>query len=210
VEPLIIALSDEAADVRGSAANALGRIRSEKAVEPLIIALSDEAADVRGSAANALGRIRSEKAVEPLIIALSDKAHDVRISARIALIHIAAEVAISQLDKVIDKIFEHLNNVEEEYLPSITRKLFRAAFRSADLKIIGAALESAKKYMDLSELFYLPYEIAFEYIEANGDPAILDRQHPEMRDAVQLLIDLYQEGPAKPGNHRIVRKMPAK
>ncbi|MCX6579528.1 MAG: HEAT repeat domain-containing protein [Candidatus Aminicenantes bacterium] len=197
VEPLIKALSDKANEVRGSAATALGRIGSKKAVEPLIDALSDKANNVRGSAATALGRIGSEKAVDPLIKVLNDKANDVRSSARIALVHIAAEGAISQLDKVINKIFEHLNDVEQEYLPSVTRNIFRAAFRSAELKIIGAALESAKKYLDLDELLYLPYEIAFEYIKSNANPAILDRQHPEMRDAVQLLIDLYQNGKTK-------------
>jgi len=202
VEPLIKALSDSDAIVRGSAATALGQIGSEKAVKPLAKALSDEAYNVRGSAATALGRIGSEKAVEPLSDALSDKDNGVRNSARIALIHIATEGAVSQLDKVIDKIFEHLRNVEQEYLPSVTRNLFRAAFRSADLKIIGSALESAKKYLDLDALFYLPYEIAFEYIDSCGDLAILDRQHPEMRDAAQLLINLYRQGPAQPGNEK--------
>jgi len=199
MEPLIIALSDEDAAVRGSAATALGRIGSEKAVEPLIIALNDKANDVRGSAATALGRIGSEKAVEPLIKVLNDKASDVRSSARIALVHIAAEGALSTLDKVIYKIFEHLRNVEPIYLPSIARSMFRAAFRSANVKIIDSALESAKKYLDLSDFFYLPYDIAFEYIKSNANPAILDRQHPEMRDAVQLLINLYRQGPAQLG-----------
>ncbi len=199
VGPLIKALYDKAKNVRGRAATALGKIGSKEAVESLIIALSDEKKNVRRSAANALGRIGSVKAVEPLIKALSDKDNNVRNSASIALIHIAAEGALSTLDKVIDEIFEHLNDVEQKYRPSITRNLFRAAFRSADLKILGTALESAKKYLDLDALFYLPYEIAYEYIKSNANPTILDRQHPEMRDAVQLLIDIYRQGPAQPG-----------
>jgi HEAT repeat protein len=194
VEHLINALSDDAKNVRGSAATALGRIGSEKAIEPLIKALNDEANNVRGSAATALGRIGSEKAVEPLIKALSDKASDVHRSATVALARIATGTKISHLDKVLDKIMKHLSEGAQEISPSGVRDLFGVAFRSADLKIINTALESAKKYLNLDEFFYLPYETALEYINSKGDPAIMDRQHPEMRDAVQLLVNLYKKG----------------
>jgi HEAT repeat protein len=57
-----------------SAADALVRIGSEKAVDPLISALSpDKDRSVRWRAASALGRIGSEKVVEPLKSALKDE-----------------------------------------------------------------------------------------------------------------------------------------
>ncbi len=65
-------------DVRLSAADALGNIKSMIAVQPLINALKDEDSDVRWSAAEALGNIKSETAVQPLINALKDKDEDVR------------------------------------------------------------------------------------------------------------------------------------
>lgn len=92
------------------------------------------------------------------------------------------------------KIMKILSEGAQEISPPGVRYLFRAAFRSAELKVISTALESAKKYLDLDEFFYLPYETALEYIKSTGDPAIMDRQPPEMRDAVQLLVNLYQEG----------------
>ena len=193
VEPLIEALSDYASDARGSAATALGIIGSEKAVEPLIRALNDAANDVRGSAATALGRIGSEKSVEPLIKALSDKAQDARNSASMALTRIAVEKQISNLDKVIEKIFEHLKEVKQEIVYSVTRNLLKAAFGSADLKAISNALESARRYLNLDKFFYIPYEIAFEYLRSEREPAIMERQHPEMRDAVQLLVNLFDK-----------------
>ncbi|NIM18596.1 MAG: hypothetical protein GTO45_42010 [Candidatus Aminicenantes bacterium] len=103
----------------------------------------------------------------------------------------AAEMRVAQLDKVIDKIFEYLSKESKQIVDSASRQLFRAAFRTGDLKIIPRALERAKEYLNLDEFFYLPYEIAYEYIKSDCDPAIIDRQHPEMRDAVQLLVDLY-------------------
>ncbi len=52
--------------VRSTAAGALGRIKSEKAVEPLIHALKDNHIYVRHVAAWALGEIASEKAINAL------------------------------------------------------------------------------------------------------------------------------------------------
>jgi energy-coupling factor transporter ATP-binding protein EcfA2 len=96
---LINDLAAKDRDVRGSAADALGRIGSEKAVEPLITALSsDKESAVRGSAASALGGIGSEKAVEPLITALSSgEDSNVRWSAADALGKIGSENAVEPL-----------------------------------------------------------------------------------------------------------------
>lgn len=187
-------LNDSKNNIRGSAATALGRIGSEKAVELLIKTLQDEANDVRGSAASALGRIGSEKAIEPLIKALQDEARNVRGSAILALERFTTEMRIFHLDKVIDKIMENLTSGPGKINPSVVRYLIKAAYQSADLEIISSAIESAKKYLELDDFFYLPYEIAFDYIKSNYDPAVIDRQHPEMRDAVQLLVGIFQKG----------------
>jgi HEAT repeat protein/DNA-binding transcriptional ArsR family regulator len=193
VDSLIQALSDEARDVRGSAATALGNIGSEKAVDSLIMALSDKARDVRGSAASALGKIGSEKAVDSLIKALSDEARDVRGSAGIALLRIAAEAPVSNLEQVIDQIFRHLKETEPQAVTYILRFFLRGTFHFADVKIIHSALDSAKTYFNPDESFYSPYENALEYLESAKNTAILDRQHPEMRDAIQLLVNLFEE-----------------
>jgi len=89
--------------VRWGAADALGDIRSEKAIEPLITALAtDKESGVRWGAASALGRIGSEKAIEPLIKALAtDKESGVRWGAASALGRIGSERAIEPLIKVL-------------------------------------------------------------------------------------------------------------
>ncbi len=86
VPVLITALKDQDADVRGSAAYALGEIGKE-AVPTLIAALEDQEVFARSSAAYALGKIGKEakEAVPALIKALEDQDANVRSSAVRAL-----------------------------------------------------------------------------------------------------------------------------
>ncbi|MEM4244833.1 MAG: HEAT repeat domain-containing protein, partial [Candidatus Nanoarchaeia archaeon] len=63
---------------RSSAAEALGKMKSRKAVDPLIAELKDEDDGVRRNAARALGLIGDVRAVDPLIALLRDKNCDVR------------------------------------------------------------------------------------------------------------------------------------
>ncbi len=90
---LLAALLNEDAQLRSSAAEALGEIGSERAVEPLLSALKDAEAEVRWSAAEALGEIGSERAVEPLLSALKEGDEGVRSSAAVALGEISGSLA---------------------------------------------------------------------------------------------------------------------
>jgi len=185
---------DEDSIHRGSAATALGRIESEKAVDPLIIALQDEASNVRGSAATALGRIGSEKAVDPLIIALKDEANDVRGSAIKALGRIAFEMPVDDLREIMAKVAERMGEKAIQFSRSVVRAFIKAAFGSSNIAKIRVAIESAKVNLKYDDTFFAPYNIALEYLESDRDPAVIERQHLEMRDAVQLLTALYDEG----------------
>jgi len=144
----------------------------------------DEVWDVRGSAATALGRIGSEKAVDPLISALKDEANDVRGSAIKALGRIASEMPVDDLREIMPKQFSR----------SVVRAFIKAAFGSSNIAKIRVAIESAKVNLKYDDTFFAPYNIALEYLESDRDPAVIERQHPEMRDAVQLLTALYDEG----------------
>ena len=97
---LIAALKDQNANVRGGAAEALGRIRPEakEAVPALIVALKDQNENARSAAAEALGRIGPEaKEAAPaliaaaLIAALKDQYANVRSAAAEALGRIRPE-----------------------------------------------------------------------------------------------------------------------
>jgi len=81
VGPLIFAVKDGDANVRGAAAKALGRFQDRRAVEPLIQMLQDVVPQVRASAAEALGKLGDRQAVDPLVEVLRDNDSRVRASA---------------------------------------------------------------------------------------------------------------------------------
>lgn len=89
VEPLIELLKNEDWHIRGTAAEALGRIGDKTAVKPLINILVGWSRDrnkyVRGRAAEALGRIGDEQAFQPLTQALEDPYIYVRVKSEEAL-----------------------------------------------------------------------------------------------------------------------------
>jgi hypothetical protein len=86
VEPLVRELDNASANVRSSAAAALGALGIRTAVEPLIRVLRDDADSVvRTEAARALGALGDSRAVEPLIDALACAHDDVREAASDAL-----------------------------------------------------------------------------------------------------------------------------
>ncbi len=192
VEPLIRALDDQANIVRGGAATALGHIADARAAEPLIRALDDQANNVRGSAATALGHIADARAVEPLIRALDNQANNVRGSAAAALGHFADEIRGSEIRKALRVLVESSTNGGGSRLHRVLQTFLRALFRSADLESIRESIREAVM-VSTHEGFWRPYEIAAEYLSSERDPAILEQQHPEMREAVLLLVGLFDE-----------------
>jgi hypothetical protein len=58
--------------------------------------------------------------------------------------------------------------------------------------MIEASVENARKGVANGDEVFRPDIIAVEYIKSNKDPAIIERQQPEMREAVQLLVDSYE------------------
>jgi HEAT repeat protein len=107
IESLILALNDSDDGVRRDAAEALGKISSDKAVEPLIEALKDLGDDdVRMSAVEALGKIVRDNAVEPLIEALKDLDNYLRMRAVEALGKIGS-------DKVIEPLIQSLKDSDD-------------------------------------------------------------------------------------------------
>ncbi len=85
VSPLCQALTSAHPEVRGRAAEVLGRIKDQHAVPFLLDALRSEFYTVRAKAAIALGQIRDAQAIPLLINALKDKEPQVRAAASIGL-----------------------------------------------------------------------------------------------------------------------------
>jgi HEAT repeat protein len=107
IEILILALKDGNSYVRESAAEALGKIKSERALDPLIMALKDEAYFVRDQAVYALLEIKSAKAIEPLIKALKLLEADVYFSVADAL----AKMELGEAIEPLLKALKHADNL---------------------------------------------------------------------------------------------------
>ena len=99
-------MEDEDAGVQTAVAEALGAIKSEKAVDPLIERLKDKDEDigVRRAVAHALGAIKSETAVKPLIECLEDEDADVRQDALSGLVQGLEEIERKLLSCDLDGI----------------------------------------------------------------------------------------------------------
>jgi DNA polymerase III delta prime subunit len=190
--PLILNFLDhDSESIRESAINALGYTASELAVEPLINFLKNESTDIRFKAAAALGRIGSELAVQTLIDCSKDENDVLRIISIIALGKAATKRPIPHLETVIQALLEIKEDVIIYLLIQAVRGLLGSAFRSGDVEMIEVSIEHVEKGFENGEEIFKPYIIALEYIKSNHDPAIIERQQPEMREAVQLLVDSF-------------------
>ncbi|HPO17156.1 MAG TPA: hypothetical protein PLI09_27220 [Candidatus Hydrogenedentes bacterium] len=63
------------------------------------------------------------------------------------------------------------------------------AFKARKLSLIRDILGSTSKHTDAE--YFTPHLIALNFLESNRDPSIIERQHPEVREAVLLLVELY-------------------
>lgn len=131
VEPLLSALRESNADIRKSAAEALGKIGNPRVIEPLIVVLSDLDSSVRYSAALALGKTGDARAFGPLITALSDINPLSRTSAAVALGEIGNPRAVEQLIAALQDKF-----------PSVRMGAAFALGRMDDPRAVGALISA--------------------------------------------------------------------
>ena len=54
---------------------------------------------------------------------------------------------------------------------------------------------TATRKMNLHNAFYIPYKVAIDYLDSGKHPAIIEKQHPEVREAVLLLVGEFEKGP---------------
>ncbi len=101
LKPLLDALSNQQAEIRGAAARALGRMGDPLSVGPLIGMLKDKEGFVRAAAAQSLGRLGNTLAANELIPLLSDPETEVRTSAAEALGSVGTAAAVDALLKAL-------------------------------------------------------------------------------------------------------------
>ena len=195
VEPLVDALQDQAPNVRGSAATALGNIGAEGAGGPLIGVLRDPDAIVRSSAVTALGRIGAEEAIVALIDTLDDADSIVSGKAASALGRISTSHLIPDLAHNFGKVIDVTSAVEEELRNARLESFLRSCLRSGDLQTLEELLAAIDQKLPDSNLYFLPYRVASDFLGRGRDPAVLERQHPEMREAALLIVEEFAGSP---------------
>jgi len=200
VPPLLEAMRDRAPTVRGSAATALGRIGSPEAVPRLLEALRDLDPIVRGSAAKALGRTALQDAVPHLVKALRDHYPIVRATAAAALGRISMARPIAEMDQVLEALLRDWLERSTDANWRIVHSVLRSAFEFGDLDKVSRMLDLLVGRLELARRYCEPHLLALQYLRAKRDASILERQHPEMRDAIGLLVEVYDrsQGRAPP------------
>jgi hypothetical protein len=124
VEPLVFALKDTVAEIRGAAATALARFQDARSLEPLIQRAGDPVAIVRSAAAEALGHFQGERSLETLTGLLGDADGSVRLCAARSLdrlgwhptdaaLHRAHALATGNLGGVADLDADHIGPLLE-------------------------------------------------------------------------------------------------
>ena len=112
IPELLQALEDENSFVRGSAAEALGKIGSHQAILGLLQALEDEDFDVRWKAAEALGKLGLPEAILRLLEALQNEDFCLGVSEAQVLGNLGLPKAIPGLLQAIED--EYFNVLESE------------------------------------------------------------------------------------------------
>ena len=170
IEPLVRFLRGHDAEMRRTAAVALGSFDDRRAVEALAEALRDRDAEVRRCAAASLGLSASPAAVPALVKALADPSDAVREAAEGALEQVG-EAAVLELIVV-------LHNG-----PLMTRHSAAAVLgRIADTRAITPLLDVLRGYVSYGAL----------HISASAALGEIALRHPvpELREALPLLRGL--------------------
>lgn len=187
-------LKDKDSITRASVATALGRIGDARSIHSLTHALRDVDSNVRISAATALGFIGSPGAIPYLEELLKDRKWNVRGSATLALLNISSEHCNNNLSVIFTPLLNVISHKSRLAALSIARTLMRAAFRTGDLEVIQQSIQLIVSLFSNEEALWLPYAAALEYLKKDRDPEVLERQQLEMREAVQLIVDVFDYG----------------
>ena len=191
IKALIERLQDKNTSNRVWAGFALGYIRSEAAIEPLIeIFKNEEEEEIKSSISFALERINSTRAVPHLLKILENDQDDYWASSTIA--GIIANQEDKEMERLIMTIIDSEALTFTKKLSVLQQTLIRT-FIVGNLVIIRRLAETITDKLNTREPIFAPIMIALDYLESGRDSYILERQHPEMREAIQKLVDAYDK-----------------
>jgi hypothetical protein len=134
--------------------------------------------------------------VDALVACLADLAADVYVSTATAFTRIAEKQVAEHLGDVYPVIVGKLP--VRRRLPSVFSSVLAAAFRSQDLNVVRGAIRAIESRWQDGAALYAPHAIALNFLESGRSPEILERQQPEMREAVEMLVRAF-DGQELPG-----------
>jgi DNA-binding transcriptional ArsR family regulator len=133
------------------------------------------------------------ESVPALIERLKDESDDVRGSAAAALGRMGMEGKIPGLKEVAMALIETSDERQGSQLRRALTLLLRSAFRSGNLEMARAVVDGVASSLPDGEALCAPHQVALAYLDADRDPAILERQHPEVREAVYMLVYAFDQ-----------------
>lgn len=186
---LVDTMKDPDATTRGTATAALGYTGNAKAIPHLAEALRDPDFRVRKRAVAALAHINLPEVFPHLIAALNGTGHPVRHRAADAISHLTAPLSRSAAEKVVMVWPEVSDFFDSQVLNKILEVILRSAFKSHDLATIEVCLDGTARIASSPHSgTHSPYRLAFDFLHRGRDPILIQRQQPEMREAVMVLV----------------------
>jgi len=111
----------------------------------------------------------------------------VRIVNAITLERLASKpMAIPRPDRVLEILLGL--RLDEGKKRSLAFRVLRSAFLSGDLGVIEPAVLVAVTRLEDGADVCAPHLLAIRYLKSDRDPSVMERQHPEYRDAILLLV----------------------
>ncbi|MCH7783332.1 hypothetical protein IID62_09735, partial [candidate division KSB1 bacterium] len=71
------------------------------------------------------------------------------------------------------------------------------SFEYSDLEYLNFIMYNIEKNFQNAKSEFLVPTLALDYLKSDRDPMIMERQQPEMREAIQLLVDAFDKGPER-------------
>lgn len=137
-----------------------------------------------------------DKAIEPMLCLVDDTDSAVRRSAVSAVARLITIHPRRMRPEIVRTVLKHFysNLVRQAY---VAFQFLRSAFCTGRASLVRDVLEETERHFEDAEARFLPHRIALEYLESGRDEVVLVRQHPEVREAVRLLLDDFDAGAAK-------------
>ncbi len=120
---------------------------------------------------------------------LRDDDTKVRRAALRALGRIAIDTPIPELPRPVGDLFTEFTGLAQDRRIALAGGLLRSGFFSGNRELLREMIEAAHARLADADLICAPYVAALDYLESDRAPAVLERQQPEMREAVQLLVE---------------------